>query len=106
MTSNPLTAKEIWEQISKGQTVKIPNDPALAVQLYKHLNVIKSRTKKLFKSLGLDFAASIVSVEPERAFGIPTETIVGFQIKLIAPKEYKKYAAYVVPEKSLEQRNK
>lgn len=95
LSSTTLSAKEIFDQISKGQTVKIPNDPILASQLYKHLNVIKSRTKKLFKELGLDFPTTIVSVIPQQ--DQQTQQIY-YDIKLEAPKEYRKYTAFVLEE--------
>jgi hypothetical protein len=99
-----LTAKQIWNRILKNETVRIPNDPILAKQLFNHLNVIKSREKELFLSLGFDFISTVISVTeykeiPNRKFSdsemILSETI-GYDIKLVAPKIHKKYPAFVI----------
>lgn len=112
-----LTAKQIFDKIIKGQTVRIPNDPILANQLKNHLNVIKSREKKLFASLGLDFVSSVISVKLvidskelsdlfREAENIsagqifrtkkPTESY--YQISLIAPKTRRKYPAFSIEQ--------
>lgn len=93
--SRELTAREIFNRIVKGQVVRIPNDPGLAKQLYNHLNVIKSREKRIFADLGLDFISSVISVEP---FGkhLNPETFDGFEIKLIAPKKRRKYTTFII----------
>lgn len=109
--SKELTAREIFNRIVKGQVVRIPNDPALAKQLYNHLNVIKSREKRIFADLGLDFISSVISVEfvekpinkpgqviptnnPLHIFRTPKEFF--FEVKLIAPKKRRKYTAFII----------
>lgn len=125
-----LTVREIFKRILDGQVVKIPNDPVAAEQLKNHLNVIKSREKKLFLDLGLDFISSIISVtevksppqylyDPSKinpdqiteaitadqfvklghlaAIEIPkTAQIVGYEVKLVAPKKRRTYTAFVI----------
>lgn len=80
-----LTAREIFNRILAGEVVKIPNDPQLVEQLRNHLNVIKSRDKKLFKSLGLDFTASVIKIEFKE---LPTAFI--YDPKIINPEELNK----------------
>lgn len=95
-----LTAREIFNRIVKGQTVRIPNDPGLAQQLKNHLNVIKSREKKLFESLQLDFISSVVSVEifPPQQIG-EKYIVAGYcEIKLVAPKKRRKYTTFLIHE--------
>jgi len=90
----------------KGQIVRIPNDPVLAKQLHNHLNVIKSREKKLFLDLGLDFISSVISVQewkqiPNRKFEaseLILSEVIGYEIKLVAPKKRRTYPAFVVKE--------
>ena len=99
-----LTAKEIFDKIIKGEVVNLPNDPVLARQLLTHLQVIKSREKKLFASLGLDFTSSIVSVDP--VYYYPADQkfdpngqlsiITHFEVKLIAPKKRRTYPAFTI----------
>lgn len=103
-TPEGLTAREIFNKIIKGQVVRIHNDPVLANQLKNHLSVIKSREKKLFASLGLDFVSSIISVTehkeiPNRKFDsqelILSETV-GYDIKLVAPKQRRRYPVFLI----------
>lgn len=106
-----LTAREIFNRILKGETVRIPNDPVLAKQLQNHLNVIKSREKKVFLDLGFDFISSVISVEfKEEPVGKPREIIPTnnpsqifrtpkqfyYEIKLVAPKKRRTYPAFVI----------
>lgn len=120
-----LTVREIFKRILDGQVVRIPNDPIAAEQLKNHLNVIKSREKKLFLDLGLDFISSIISVTevkspqayiydpktikpedltskifrtlPEAAIPIPNSIqVIGYEVKLVAPKKRRTYTAFVI----------
>lgn len=92
-----LTARQIFDKILKGGVVRIPNDSVLADQLYKHLNVIKSREKKLFSDLGFDFTASVIRII---AFCDVSELdIIGYDISLSAPKKRRTYPAFVIKEK-------
>lgn len=84
-----LTAREIFNRIVKGQVVRIPNDPVAAQQLKNHLNVIKSREKRIFADLGLDFLSSVVSV-------LSTPEQDAFEVKLIAPKKRRKYTTFLI----------
>lgn len=114
-----LSAREIWNRILKGEIVRIPNDPIVASQLKNHLNVIKSREKKLFLDLGLDFISSVISVEcvpivqyfdeqkqawldtkPGQALPLPIchKAIDLYEVKLIAPKKRNKYSCFVIKE--------
>lgn len=94
-----LTAREIFNRIVKGQVVRIPNDPVLAKQLYNHLNVIKSREKRIFADLGLDFISSVVSVEfiaTQVDESKKTITPAHHVVKLVAPKKRRKFTAFVI----------
>lgn len=106
-----LTARQIFEKIVKGHTVRIPNDPILANQLKNHLNVIKSREKKYFLDLGLDFISSVISVteikEPFKLLNPKDNSVLiipgqfkylGYDIKLVAPKIRRKYTAFVIKD--------
>lgn len=118
--SKELSAREIFNRIVKGQVVRIPNDAVLAHQIKNHLNVIKSREKKLFTSLGLDFLSSVVCVEKtnkpiyygNNGLEIPshlgqvipceeifkTETMYYYEVKLTAPKKRRKYSVFSIQE--------
>lgn len=119
-----LSAREIFNKILKGQTVQIPNDPIAADQLKNHLNVIKSREKKLFLDLGLDFISSVISVTEIKSpnkylydpsivkeigsreiFRTPypqeiqgTEVTIGYEVKLVAPKKRRTFTTFTVKE--------
>jgi len=100
--SKELTAREIFNRIVKGQTVRIPHDPVLANQLKNHLNVIKCREAKVFRDLGLDFISSIISVvaieTPQFIYDPknPINCIAHYEIKLIAPKKRRKYSVFII----------
>lgn len=105
--SRELTAREIFNRIVKGQVVRIPNDPGLAKQLYNHLNVIKSREKRIFADLGLDFISSVISVTHFKKAGdwIKSESNPEiniqlfdewYEVKLIAPKKRRKYTTFII----------
>jgi hypothetical protein len=109
-----LSAREIFNRIVKGQVVRISNDPVLAKQLLNHLNVIKSREKRIFADLGLDFISSVISVveikspplkviNPDQEVDAPdyielrgSEKVIAYEVKLIAPKKRRKYTAFVI----------
>lgn len=96
-----LSAREIFNRILKGAVVRIPNDPVLAKQLQNHLNVIKSREKRIFSDLGLDFTSSIISVEFRGTVineVAKTVSLGHYEIKLIAPKKRRKYPAFVIQD--------
>lgn len=57
-----LTAREIFNRIFKGETVRVPADFAATVRLTNYLNVIKSREKRLYLDLGLKFTSSVINV--------------------------------------------
>ncbi len=74
-----LTAREIFDRIFKGETVRVPADFAATVRLANYLNVIKSREKRLYLDLGLRFTSSIINVVyTDKGF---------FEIKLAASKK-------------------
>lgn len=89
-----LSARQIFDRITKGETVRIGNDPVIADQLKNHLNVIKSREKKFFLDHGLDFISSTISVLCIVSPTGPETT--HYEIKLIAPKKRKTFTAFVV----------
>lgn len=108
-----LTARQIFDQLIAGKAVRIPPDETLANQLKNHLNVLKSRHRKLFSSLGLDSISSVISVqfvdairippdegspdyEPNKILGIPAY----YEIKLVAPKKRRHYPAFVIQEEN------
>lgn len=98
-----LSAREIFNRILKGAVVRIPNDPVLAKQLQNHLNVIKSREKRIFSDLGLDFTSSVIKIIPQpevpvNACGDPIFPIQYYEIKLVAPKKRRKYPAFVIQD--------
>lgn len=109
--SKELSAREIFNKIVKGCVVRIPNDALLAKQIHNHLNVIKSREKKIFSDLGLDFISSVISVEKITLYkGVKTEhgQIIpmpllqpfteAYEIKLIAPKKRRTYPTFSIQE--------
>lgn len=90
-----LTARQIFDKLLKGEQVVIPTiESDVIAQLKNHLQVIKSRDKKVFKSLGLDFTSAVIATvevpvvinEAEKKI-IPAHTI----FKLNAPKLRKRY---------------
>jgi hypothetical protein len=92
-TLRELSAREIFNRIIKGHVVRMSSDLTTAMQLKNHLNVIKSREKKLFVSLGLDFISSIVSVKPTApAIG----AIMLWEFKLDAPKQRRKFSVFTI----------
>lgn len=97
-----LTARNIFDRIVKGQTVRLPNDPVLVDQLKNHLNVIKSREKKLFESLGLDFLSSVISVTKLHGSDISTGPFECYEIKLKAPKKRRTYSVFSIQETDVE----
>lgn len=99
-----LSAREIFKRILAGQTVRIPYDIGLKDQLYNHLHVIKSREKKLFRSLGLDFTSAVVNFTPKyvtltkpgTAIVHHSNVIGSWEISLSAPKMRRKYATFSI----------
>lgn len=105
-TSQELTAKQIFKQLLSGLVVKIPPDESLANQLKNHLNVIKSREKKLFLSLGLDFTSSIISVKFIDAVILTEAKLIiapYYSITLMAPKVRRKYTVFSIQQQEAPQ---
>lgn len=119
--SQGLSAREIFKRILAGQVVRIPHDEVLARQLQNHLNVIKSREKKLFASLGLDFTSSTISVklislpfhiatgeilDGKPGEAIPVQNVADyspkyfFEISMSAPKSRKCYPVFALENKN------
>lgn len=110
--SKELSAREIFKRILKGEVVRIPNDATLAAQLKNHLNVIKSREKKLFTSLGLDWISAVLKFSdvtapiPANCFsGLTGYTIVAIDISLTAPKQRRKYPAFTIQTSANTEKN-
>lgn len=61
--SHELTVREMFEQLLKNKKVTLLLSFSDADNLFSHLNVIKSREKKLFESLGFDFERKILRMQ-------------------------------------------
>lgn len=87
-----LTANEIYELLLQGKKVRVPGPNGIA-QLLSHLNVIKSKDKKLKEDLQLDWERAIIRtafVDPE----FKSETLIEFSLD--KPTEQQKYHSYVI----------
>lgn len=101
--SQGLSAKAIFNSLMQKKTVRIPIE--FKEQLLNHLNVIKSREQKLFKSLGLDYVASIIQAEkiygPNSKSEIKEPIIVAYDFTLIPKPEVKRYPVFQIEEQKL-----
>ena len=65
-TTKELTARQIFDRLVKDGITRVqipkeqPFDYQQAAQLFGHLNVIKSRDKKVFKSLGFEHINAVI----------------------------------------------
>lgn len=83
-----LTANEIYELLLQGKKVQIPISEKEIANLLNHLNVIKSRDKKLKEDLQLDWERAIIST----VFVTPNFC----EFSLIKPNPNKLYHSYVI----------
>ena len=57
-----LTARQIFDQLREGKIVRLSIPKYDAELLFSYLNVIKSREKKLWTSLGIEFDMMIIKL--------------------------------------------
>jgi len=83
-----LSAQEIYSLLKEGKKVKLILEPADADSLYNYLAVIKSRDKKLFDDLGLNFVNCVIRMNYQQQDS--------YLFELIKPKLNKKYSAFII----------
>lgn len=96
--SASFSAREMFDVLLSGKRVKLiahcGQDPDL-IKLLNYLNVIKSRSRKVYESLDLAWENSIIQITPSLAKVVAGEEVI---ISLTQPKPAKKYAAFVILE--------
>lgn len=97
MTLTQLTAREMFDLLVQGKKVAMTttkkNCPEIRM-IINHLNVIKSRSKRIFDDLGLIFENTIVKTFPADY----RELEEGFTVEifLVPPDKQRKYSAYII----------
>lgn len=91
-----------------GERVYLPTrDPIIVSNLKNNLNVIKSRSKKVFKELGFAFKDSIIKIDDhiQETFGYDTDKpeikiLIGkanwSMVYLVAPNPRTKYSTFTI----------
>lgn len=91
-----LTATEMFDLLMTGKKIgqvsQCENDPNL-IRLLNHLNVVKSRSRKIYDSCGLDFGNSVLKCEPKLSKAGQGIVVT---ISLALPQAPKKYASFII----------
>lgn len=100
-----MSARDMFDTLLAGKKVGViaqcAQDPDL-VKLLNHLNVIKHRSRKVYESLGLEWANSTIQITPSLSKLKANEQGI---ISLITPLPARRYGAFIILDNDNDKNN-